>query len=363
MHEKIYFTPGPSKLYQTVPLYINQAIEKGIPSLSHRSDSYMEIQSSTIEALRRLLEIPLDYHIFFGGSATEMMERIIQNTAKEHTLHLVNGAFSQRFYRTAKSLLKSASKVQVEDGDGFSQFPHSDVKPETELICLTQCETSTGAITSAELIETIHDEYPEKLIAVDMVSSCPMQSLDISTVDCAFFSVQKGFGLPSGLGVVIVSDRAFNRSMDMIKYTGGFHSFRSWAEYELKRQTPETPNVLGIFILGKVCQDFLATGLEKIRNEISIKFERIEKVVLEHSMLTFSIDNSKFRSQSVIVLNTQTDAPKISSFLENNNVIIGMGYGKMKSSQLRIANFPAHTRQDVEMLCDLLIRFNRKFTK
>ena len=356
MHEKIYFTPGPSKLYHTVPLYINQAIEKGIPSLSHRSDSYMEIQSNTINTLRRLLEIPSEYHIFFGGSATEMMERIIQNTAKEHTLHLVNGAFSQRFYQTAEFLLKSPLKVQIEERDGFNQFPHKYVKPETELICLTQCETSTGVITSTEMIQSIHNDYPEKLIAVDIVSSCPMQSLDLSTVDCAFFSVQKGFGLPSGLGVVIVSDRALRRSMDLKKYTGGFHSFGSWEEYDKKRQTPETPNVLGIFILGKVCQDFLKSGLNKIRREISIKYELIEKVVLEHPKLSYSVVNSKFRSPSVIVLNAQKETTKISSFLESNDVIIGMGYGKMKSSQIRIANFPAHSRQDVSRLCDLLTR-------
>ena len=47
-------------------------------------------------------------------------------------------------------------------------------------------------------IYKIKKENPEKLVAIENVN--------YSLVDCAFFSVQKGFGMPSGLRVIIANE-------------------------------------------------------------------------------------------------------------------------------------------------------------
>ena len=44
------------------------------------------------------MNIPEDNGIFFTGSATEIWERLIQNTVEHESFHLVNGSFSKKFY-------------------------------------------------------------------------------------------------------------------------------------------------------------------------------------------------------------------------------------------------------------------------
>ena len=87
-----------------------------------------------------------------------------------------------------------------------------EVPPDAEVICVTQNETSTACMVPEQSLVNLARRYPEKLMAVDVVSSCPDARVDYSLVDCAFFSVQKCFGLPAGLGVLMVSERAMSRS-------------------------------------------------------------------------------------------------------------------------------------------------------
>jgi len=357
MSRPIYFTPGPGQLNPSISEYIHDALDIGIASISHRSQAYMDIHFATTQALRELLTVPADYHIFFGGSATEMMERILQNTAKLRTFHLVNGAFSRKFFHMAQAVGKTAIAGKVPDGEGFHQFPHEHVHPDTELICLTHCETSTGVMTGGDLIQAVRQRYPEKLLAVDIVSSSPMILLNISAVDYAFFSVQKGFGLPAGLGVAMVSQRCLDRSLELSvpgKYSGGYHSFSSWYEFGKKSQTPETPNVLAIYLLGRVCKALLSTGIASIRDEILQKAELINEVIQSHPGLSFSIREPKFRSPSMVVINTVNDSGLMISRLSEQGVIVGKGYGKQHSAQIRIANFPAHDIKSVMKLCRLI---------
>ncbi|MEK9176886.1 MAG: aminotransferase class V-fold PLP-dependent enzyme, partial [Patescibacteria group bacterium] len=247
----IFFTQGQSKLYPTVPALITDAVRDDVMSMSHRNDAFQKLFQSTVEGLKALLGIPGGYHIFFLGSATEAMERVIQNCVERESLHLVNGSFSEKFHTTAAALGKKALKA-----DGTTVASLSASAPAgVELIAYTQNETSTGIAVPVELIHEAGRRHPEKLIAVDIVSSAPSVPLDFSLVDAVFFSVQKGFGLPAGLGVMIVSPRAMEKAHS-VKERGmnvsWYHSFGELEKYAAKSQTPETPNVLGMYLLGNV---------------------------------------------------------------------------------------------------------------
>ena len=51
-----------------------------------------------------------------------------------------------------------------------------------------------------------------RLLAVDAVSSLPYPDFDYTKLDSVFFSVQKGFGLPSGLGVWMANDKCLAKA-------------------------------------------------------------------------------------------------------------------------------------------------------
>ncbi|MDH5603949.1 MAG: phosphoserine aminotransferase, partial [Cyclobacteriaceae bacterium] len=64
----VYFTPGPSELYFTINDHIRDALKKGIPSISHRGQAFMDIYRETTKALKELLQLPDNYKILFLSS-------------------------------------------------------------------------------------------------------------------------------------------------------------------------------------------------------------------------------------------------------------------------------------------------------
>jgi len=240
----VNFTPGPSQLYFTVEDHVRTAFREGIPSLSHRTSEFEIISKRATEGVKELLGIPSDFHVFFTSSANEIWERSIQNLVAEKSLHFVNGAFSKRYYEIAAQLGKKPMKIEVAAGQGFQMdIPFEDG---VELVALTHNETSTGVSVPMDFINQFREQYPDAIIAVDSVSSLPYPHYDFSKIDTLFFSVQKGFGLPAGLGVWIVNDKCISRSEKLLSEgvsIGSYHNLPTLLHHGKKNQTPETPNV------------------------------------------------------------------------------------------------------------------------
>lgn len=348
--KKIFFTPGPTQLYESVPEYIKEAIHNNICSISHRSKEFEQIFQNAVSGLKKLLAVPNDSHIFFLGSATEAMERIIENCVAKHSFHFIDGEFSKRFFETAVELKKFPQKFEAAIGDGFD-FGIVAIDENAELICFTQNETSTGIAVNPEDIYRIKKEHPDKIVAVDIVSSVPYVNIDYRLVDCAFFSVQKGFGLPAGLGIVIVNENAIKKSQYLQEkgYSiGSYHSFLSLLKSAQKNQTPETPNVLGIYLLGKVCDELNEIGTDRIRSDTEKKASLIYDFFDAHKKFKPFVKNKNFRSKTVIAIDTLEDTQKIKQRLAENGIVVGSGYKELKDKQIRIANFPMHKMEDVE---------------
>ncbi|HLC65261.1 MAG TPA: aminotransferase class V-fold PLP-dependent enzyme [Candidatus Nanoarchaeia archaeon] len=353
--KKIFFTPGPTQLYDFVPEMIEDAIRKNIPSLSHRGKEFEEIFRHTTSSIKHLLGIPDNFHIFFLSSGTEAMERVIENCAEKCSFHFVNGAFSERFYQTALELRKSAVKIEAKAGKGFD-FLSVKIPDETELICFTHNETSTGVAINMDGVYRIKRKNPEKIIAVDIVSSAPYVNIDYSLIDCAFFSVQKGFGMPAGLGVIIVNGRCIDKSRCLMEKgcnIGSYHSFVSLLKHAEKNQTPETPNVLGIYLLGKVCDELNKIGIEKTRKETEKKAEMVYDFFDNHPKYKPFVEDEHLRSKTVIAISTANSSEVIKT-LSKQGFIVGSGYKDFKEKQIRIANFPMHKIEDVNGLLKVL---------
>lgn len=356
--KRIFFTVGPSGLYTTIPTHIKNALKEDILSIFHRGKRFIDIYKQTTDNLRRLMGIPADYHIFFLGSATEAMERVIQNTVEANSFHLVNGAFSKRFFTIASQLGKKAEKAEVPAGHGFD-IKSLAIPAQTECICVTQNETSTGVSIPNDDIASLKQKNPAALFALDVVSSAPYVKVDFAVADMTFFSVQKLFGLPAGLGVLIVSPTAFEKSKNLFEKgigIGSYHNFLVMEEYARKYQTPETPNVLGIYLLGKVCGDFLEKGIDIIRSETEEKARVLYEYFDKHSKYKPGVKEKKFRSLTTIVIDTQGETAKILPYLEEKGFVVSRGYGQFKESQIRIANFPSLSLDDVERLLGVFER-------
>ena len=348
-----YLTPGPSELYFTVDFHLKQAFKKGIPSISHRSNEFRSIYSSIKEDLPQLLNLPDNFKILFTSSATEVWERITQNLISKESFHFTNGAFADKFVDTVKSYQNTPGVYRVEEGQAFD-LSTFEIPESAELISITQNETSTGTRFPLEDISMIRQKYPQQIITVDAVSSIPYEKFDFTKIDTLYFSVQKCFGLPAGLGIWLVNERCEEKA-NLIKEQNGslgsYHSLPSLLKMYEKDQTPETPNVLGMYLFSKVIQDILSKGIDQIRREINYKAALMYQTLSVHNLLNPFVRNEEIRSKTVIVAN-HPDVPMVLDFLKSNHLVVGNGYGKFKNLHIRIANFPTHSKELFERLAD-----------
>ena len=354
--KKTFFTPGPAALYPTVDQHLVEALNQQLFSQSHRSPIYETMHQQAVLHVKQLMGVPEDFHVFFFSSATEIWERLAQNCLAQHSLHFVNGSFSSRFFDIVTHLGFSAEKREAPWGEN-ADFTYQSAAPTPDLINFTLNETSTGVCLSLEDIYRFRAAYPEALVTLDMVSIAPHMQIDWSQVDAGYFSVQKCFGLPAGLGVLMVGPRAIARSEQLMaqgRSVGSYHSFWSLMKYAAKNQTPETPNILAVYLLGKVTGDMLTKGIDRIRRETLQKAELLYHFFEQHPVYSLFVQTPEDRSPTVIVVNTPDDNTGLREHLATEGLIVGNGYGPMKGKQLRIANFPAVSLADVKHLLNKL---------
>ncbi|MEP0367605.1 MAG: aminotransferase class V-fold PLP-dependent enzyme [Cyclobacteriaceae bacterium] len=352
MHKKIFFTPGPTQLYYTVEDHLRSALRNDIGSISHRSKAFESVFSETRSNLKELLQLPDGYEIYFTSSANEIWERIIQNLIENSSHHFVNGSFSKKFYSFTQQYQKSSSIKEMPAGGAFDDF---SVPEQAELISCTLNETSIGYQFPLKDIYDLRTKHPDKLISIDGVSAFPCIDFDFSKVDTAYFSVQKSFGLPSGLGVWIVNEKCIEKAQLLESKgisTGSYHSLGELVKTGSKNQTPETPNTLGIYLLGKVAKDMLDRGVKNIQNETIYKSTILYQALENHADFQPFIPEKTIRSKTVVVAHCAKGSADTIEKFKSKGWVLGGGYGPFKSDHIRIANFPMHSKEQIEQLCD-----------
>jgi len=357
--KKIFFTVGPSQLYPTVEEHIAKVLQTDLFSMSHRSAEFSEMYFELEQTLRSLLEIPSTHSIFFINSGTEAMEITLRNCVEKNSFHISSGAFGKRFLQSAKEVGKQPETFGIDIANIVS-LDTINIPKKAELICLTQTDTSVGMAIPVEEIHQLKKKYPDKLVAVDTVASMPYVNLNYALLDSVFFSVQKGFGLPAGLGVMIVSPHALEKANYLQKKgydIGTHHNFPTLKAFADKKQTPETPNLLELYLLGKVAKDIEKVGIEILRKITDEKAKKLYRLVERCDGFAPVIVNKKYQAPTVIVAKFVKDNfENLKQWEKETGFIVGEGYGANKETQIRIANFLAHTEKDVETLANMLCR-------
>lgn len=355
--QKIYATPGPSHPHPRLREFIDDAWDRDIMAISHRGKAFTDVYSRTVSALQLLMGVPSDYLMMFVGSATEAMERTIQGTVIDRSHHFIQGEFAEKWYRIATQLGKHPTATRASAG---GPFPNLDVPVGTELVCITHNETSTGAIVPETVLDLLVSSAHHPLIALDVVSSAPMTTLPWASLDLVFFSVQKAFGLPAGLGVLIVSPRAARRSRQLEATgvpVGSYHSLSQLAAGAEKFQTPATPNVLGIYLLGSVAEDMLTQGIEALQIENAQRAQQLYKILSRSEFMRPFIVDELWRSPTVIVAEVEQGSDPLLRHMEKRQLVIGRGYKDFANQQVRIANFPAIDEPTFHVLAEYLQQY------
>ncbi|AUD07207.1 aminotransferase class V-fold PLP-dependent enzyme [Spirosoma pollinicola] len=346
----ITFYPGPSKVYPQVADYAVDAVREGIVSLNHRSAGFMDIVKETVRLLHDKLDIPADYHIALVSSATECWEIVAQSLTAASSLHPYNGAFGKKW---AEYAYKIKPPVSLSEAD---------------VLCIIQNETSNGTQVTMETLAQFRRDF-SALIAVDAVSSMAGIAFDWSLGDVWFASVQKCFGLPAGLAVLIYSPAALKRAEE-IGENAHYNSLLFIHENFSKFQTPYTPNGLGIYMLMRVLQQLPPIAVVDIITKKRAAdwytfFEQFGPGSSQaHGSLTkpalspdfrLLINDKPDRSDTVIAVEGSESAIKaIKVAAQQAGIMLGNGYGDWKNTTFRIANFPAISDDEIGTLMQFL---------
>jgi phosphoserine aminotransferase len=345
----ISFYPGPSKLEPKISDYFKEAVELGFLSANHRSEAFMDLLAYVKMVIRKQLDVPVEYEIVFVSSATECWEIVTQSFTRALSLHVYNGAFGEKWHSYANKLTNTFSIPFKLD----EEIPIGKINGKADLICITQNETSNGTEVHPAFIQQLYEKLSDgQLLAIDATSSMGGRNLPIKYGDIWFASVQKCFGLPSGLAVMLVSPKAVARA-EKLGENKHYNSFKNILKNYRMNQPHHTPNTANIYLLKRVLEN--RPHISEVDREL---FERMIDTYhfFDYSKrLTPLVKYEALRSKTVITIKSD---PITVGIIKKQamlvNLILGNGYGIWKTETFRIANFPAHNVNDFRKLKDFM---------
>lgn len=351
----ITFNVGPSKIQPKVRQYLADAYDNNILSISHRSKEFDNFSKAALQLLHQKLNIPLDYTILYTCSATESWEIISQDIITNQSLHFYNGEFGKKWYEYGKYINPKTIGHKFDENTALDLSNYA-IDPDVELLAITLNETSTGTQVQPKVIDNIKNTFPDALIAIDTTSCLGGIIIEFEKYDIIYGSVQKCFGLPAGLGLLICSPRAIAKATKK-GVNGRYNSLLKMAEYIKIYQTTYTPNVLGIYLLSKVLNDM--PNVVETDKLIKTRASEWYKFIPTLNGCHLHIDNISTQSDTIITVGSTVElVAKIKKEAQFAGIELGSGYGVLKNSTFRIANFPAIIQSEIDTLKSFLVNIS-----
>ena len=351
------FYPGPSKIYPQVAEYLQDAVRDGVLSLNHRSAGFMDIVRRTVELFHQKLDVPADYSVYFTSSATECWEIVSQSLTIQHSFHPFSGSFGRKWFDYTSNIVSASSSCWFDPETDLTDIYNLDGRlHDADVVCITQNETSNGTQVSMGSLQKIRAAMSQnKLLAVDATSSMAGVDLDWLLGDVWLASVQKCFGLPPGLGIMVCSPRALARAEainDRARYNSLLFMHQNMAQF----QTHYTPNTLGIYLLMRVLEQ--REEVIEISQKLVSRMTDLTDFVQQKTRFEPLIQNAAVRSDTVLALKSDPQAvANVKTAALKHGIVLGNGYGDWKETTIRIANFPAIDDADFEQLKTFLAHY------
>ena len=338
----VSLNPGPSQISAETVADIAEVAASGLLSRSHRSAEFVEVSRAAFRGLKEKLAIPEDHVVLYQSSATAAMDAILRNCVARRSFHFVHGAFGRRFHRSGVEIGLDAVAVASEGG---REVPWRDAKipPGTELVAVTHNETSTGLMWPPEALSALRAAHPAPLLAVDVTSSFGAMAMRWTDADVWFGSVQKCLGLPAGMGYLVVGPRAMAAARRLAPKVSAWQSFVAMEEKMRSWQTIATPNVLAIALLARQMERWDLARIER---------ETREKAAFLYGAnvgWTPYVEDAAWRSVTVACFRVDEPARRLEK-ARAAGFLLGSGYGELKASTVRVANFPAIAKDALERL-------------
>ncbi len=357
MKNRVYnFAAGPSMLADKVLSELHEEFfnyhDSGmaVMEMSHRSKGYLEIFEDAKARLKRIMEIPDDYEIFFmHGGATAQFAAVPMNLLKKKADYIITGNFSRK---AAQEASKYGEVNIVYDGkeNDYSRIPSS------EELSLSEDADYVHLCSNNTIYGTEWKKYPDTgtipLIA-DMSSDILSRRIDVSDFGLIYAGAQKNIGI-AGIAVVII------RKDLIIEADPKTPQIMDYALTLKNDSMLNTPSTYAIYVLGKVLK-----WIEEIGGIKEIERRNIEKAGLLYDYLdsqSFYQPHAEKDSRSLMNVTFRTANEELDAKFVSETAKLGLcnlkGHRLVKGIRASIYN--AMPIEGVKKLVEFMDEFARE---
>ena len=334
--------PGPSN----TPDRVLRAMAK--PTIDHRGPEFAELTIRILSKLKKVFRTNMPV-LLYPASGTGSWEAALVNVVSpgDRVLAFETGHFATLWCNVAKKL-----GIEVDFVGGDWRYGVDPTVVEEKLaadkdnlikaVLVVHNETSSGITNSIPSIRSaMNSANHPALLMVDGISS--VGSIDYRHdewgVDVTVCSSQKGLMLPPGIGINVVSERAWERA--------GTNNFpRSYWDWEPVRKMnergffPYTPPTNLLYGMDVALDMLLEEGMERVYSRHH-RLAEATRAAVEAWGLEFCASAPEERSDTLtaVWMPNGFDADELRKvILERFDMSLGTGLGKVKGKVFRIGH-------------------------
>lgn len=344
-----FFLPGPTEVREEIMAAMIQ------PMIPHRGSAFEQLFERLQHGLRPVFKTERPVYVS-SSSATGMMEAAIRCAPPGRILCLVNGAFSERFAHIASMCGRDVDRYDV----GWGQI-HAIPQLEERLsmrkyaaITVVHSETSTGALNDARAISDCAHRHG-LFCLIDSVSGAAGAELrfDEWKLDYALTGSQKALALPPGLSFGVASAAFVDQASGALG-RGVYFDLVELDAFARRNQTPSTPALSLLYALEAQLKSIAGEGIEArwLRHKAMAMRtqEWVAKISEETGKKLTNIAPLGSQSPTVSTIRLPADLPAeaFTAAVAKLGIVVGSGYGKLRSSTFRIGHMGDHTVQTID---------------
>lgn len=283
MNERVFnFSPGPA----TLPLPVLQEVQQNLLALpgvrasileiSHRSKTFEQIIAQAEENIRRLLNLPEEYHVLFlqGGASLQFSQvpmSFLRGSGRSAD-YIVTGSWAKRALAEAQ---REGNVRVVWEGksDNYNRVPKPgeyQIDPNAVYVHFTSNETIQGIQFPSE------PETGDVPLVCDASSDFLSRPIDVKRYGLIYAGAQKNVG-PAGVTIVVIRQDLLEQVPDNLPT---MLNYKVHAEH---RSLYNTPPVFAVYIVMLVTRWLLENvgGLEQMhainRQKAQMLYDAIDR--------------------------------------------------------------------------------------
>ncbi len=350
MHKKL-FIPGPVDVREDV-------LEKlATPQIGHRTKEATELQKSISEKMQKLMFTKNEI-ILSTTSGSGLMEMAVRSLTKKRVAVFSIGAFGDRWYKMAQANAVPVDKFKSELGMPTTPEMVEEALStgKYDVITVTHNETSVGMMNPVGEIAKVVAKYPDVLFCVDTVSSMGGVKIPVDEwgIDMCITSTQKCLGLPAGLSIASVSQKAYDRALT-VENRGFYLDLVNVLDRVRKNyQYPSTPSIPHMFALDYQLDYILnKEGLEN-RYARHLEMAKTTRAWARKYFELFAEEEYLSNTLTTVKNTRGLSVADLNKELAKRGFMISNGYGDMKEKTFRIAHMADAKPEVLEELLGII---------